>query len=105
MQITQTHKIIISAVVIVLLLGIYIIFDRKSKQETENTIADVTQSTTTPTTTDSGTGITGGYKIEQVPIESGKGVPKPIPDLNREPVLSSGAIISPEAKTLAVGKI
>ena len=110
MQITQTHKIIISAVVILVLLGIYIIFDRKSKQETPNKVVETgqsatTTSTTTSTTTDSGTGITGGYTIEQVPLESGKGVPKPIPDLNREPVLSSGAIISPEAKTLAVGKI
>ena len=107
MQITQTHKIIISAVVIIVLLGIYIAFDRKSKQE--NNTVDITQPATTTATTTSSGGIqtqgTGGYTIEQVPIESGKGVPQPVPDLNREPVLSAGAIISPEAMALAVQKI
>ena len=106
MQITQTHKIIISAVVIVVLLGIYVVFDRKSKQETDNKIVETTETaTTTVATTDSGTGITGSYKIEQVPINEGKGFPQPVPDLNRELVLSSGAIISPEAMALAVQKI
>src|SRR3989344_3944571 len=107
MQITQTHKIIISAVVIIVLLGIYIAFDRKSKRE--NNTVDITQPATTTATTTSSGGVqtqgTGGYTIEQVPIESGKGVPQPVPDLNREPVLSAGAIISPEAMALAVQKI
>ncbi|MFA5888950.1 MAG: hypothetical protein WCW47_03425 [Candidatus Paceibacterota bacterium] len=102
MQLTKNHKIIISTAIVIILLGIYITFDKKSKQITENKIVGTTTATTTNNTE---TGIKGNYKIEQVPITESKEVPQPIPDLNREPVLYSGAIISPEAKTLAVEKI
>ena len=105
MQLTKTHKIIISAAVIIVLLGVYITFDRKLKSDIENKTVDTTEIATTTVTTNLGTGITGNYKIEPIPIGEGKGVPQPIPNLNRELVLWNGAIISPEAKTLAVEKI
>lgn len=110
MTLTKTHKIIISIIAVVILLGIYIAFDRRSKRESSNNVdTSQTIATSTATTSNSAGQIktqgTGGYKIEQIPISEGKGVPEPLPDLNREPVLYTGAIISPEAKTLAVEKI
>ena len=37
MQITKTHKIIISIIAVAILLGIYILFDKKSKQQNHPT--------------------------------------------------------------------
>ena len=110
MTLTKTHKIIISIIAVVILLGIYIALDRRSRRESNNNVdTSQTVATSTDTTTNSNGQIktqgTGNYTIEQVPLSEGKGVPQPIPDLNREPVLYTGAIISPEAKTLAVEKI
>lgn len=108
MQLTKTHKIILSILAILVLLSIYILVDQKNKEETGDT--DISTSTEkTATTTISGTQIntqgTGGYTIERVPINEGKGVPQPVPDLNRISVAANGVFISPEAKVTADASI
>jgi len=106
MQITKTNKTIISGIVIIILFGIYVFFDRKSKEQEQTTVANTDQVVAPTTITDSKNIIsaesTGGtYKIEQVPIVENKGVPQPIPDLNR-PVTSADYVpVSPEAKARA----
>lgn len=106
MELTKTHKIIISAVVVVVLLGIYIAFDRKSNREIGNNIEDeVSVATSTDSTGTINTQGTGGYTIEQVSVEETKGKPEPIPDLNRVSVSATGAIVPPEAKLAAAEKI
>ncbi len=87
MQLTNTHKIIISALAVVVLLGIYIVFDRKSKNESDTSFIEDNQ---TATTTDTNNGL--GYKIEQ--IKPGDEIPKPIPDLNRSVTQSPKANVS-----------
>jgi hypothetical protein len=109
MQFTKTQKIIISAVVIIVLLGIYIAFDRRSKVQTNNIPSNVNQTaTTTATTTDSSSktstqGVT--YKIEPVPTNGAKTVPKPIPDLDRPVTRSSMANVSENDVLVATKKI
>ena len=111
MQITKTHKIIISIVTVAVLLGVYIAFDRKSKEnnQTGSIGNQISESTTTTTTTSSNVGIvaqgTGGYKIEQVSSNESKGLPQPIPDLNRPSTPGGSAIVAPEAKAVATEKI
>lgn len=98
MQLTKTHKIIISGVAIVVLLGIYIVFDQKSKNESDtNLINDNQTATTTITNNDL------GYTIEQV--KPGDVIPKPIPDLNRPVTQSSKANVSQADISLATPKI
>lgn len=87
MELTKTHKIIISALAVFVLLGIYIVFDKKSKNEADTKSIENNQ---TATTTDVNNGI--GYKIE--PVSSGNEIPKPIPDLNRAVTQSPKATVS-----------
>ena len=86
MEITKTHKIITSIVMLAVLLGFYITFDKKSKEDLGKT-TDSTIGTTTTTTTSSGgeikTGGTGGYTITEIPINEGSKIPQPIPNLTR----------------------
>lgn len=104
MELTKTHKIIISAIVVIVLLGIYIVFDRKSNKEINNT-NDISTASSTDSTGKINTQGTGGYTIEQVSVEETKVKPEPVPDLNRVSVSASGAMVSPEAKSVAVEKI
>lgn len=103
MTLTKTHKMIISAVAVLILLGIYIAFDRNSEEKeklsdlVENIIATSTDSKTT-------TQNTGSYTIEQVPINE-TSVPKPIPNLNRPVIVSSKAMVTTEATTAATPNI
>jgi hypothetical protein len=105
MQLTKTHKIIISAVVVLILLGIYITFDRKSTRETKNNLDTISTSTSTDSNANTSIQGDGGYTIEQVPTNVTKEIPKPIPDLNRVSMSASGAMVSPEAKLMAEEKI
>ncbi|HEY4508755.1 MAG TPA: hypothetical protein VJA47_04575 [archaeon] len=107
MEITKTHKIIISTVAVLVLLGVYIAFSKKSEAPAEP--VNPTASSTITTATSSGTQIvtqgSGGYKIEQVSLDNKKNVPQPIPDLNR-PVISSGSVsVSSEAIVRATERI
>ena len=112
MQITKTHKIIISIVVLAILLGAYILIDTKSRKQSEvpNIINEATTTQTSTGTIETSTGITnvvgtGNYTIEQVGGTEGKGVPQPVPDLNRKVTVSAGAMVSAEASTFATEKI
>ncbi len=110
MQITRTHKIIISIVALAILLSIYIFIDRKSRGVEEAPISTTSTSTNisnTQTVTNT-TGIanisgSGNYSVEQVGGTSSK--PLPVPDLNRSIIVYPGAIISPEAKAQAAQKV
>jgi tetratricopeptide (TPR) repeat protein len=101
MEMTKRNKIILSAVVVLILLAIYIMFDRQSNTGTIDNEPLATTTTnaigsSTVTTTNS-----GNYTIEQVPLEEGAGVPQPIPDLNRPIVVSSNAMTTAEATASA----
>ena len=100
MQLTKTHKIVISVIIILVLFDIYITFDNKSKEG----VTDVTDNNQISTTTDSNgltdSSETKGYKIEPVEFEQPKPLPS-MPDLNRPIVIYSGVTISPEAKSVA----
>ncbi|KKR64777.1 MAG: hypothetical protein UU06_C0041G0001, partial [Parcubacteria group bacterium GW2011_GWB1_40_5] len=112
---TKTHKIVISIVAIVLLLGLYIVFDKKSKNEEVKLVdtpnsQDVSSTTpeTSNTTNDTAitvVGGTGNYTIEQVSGTEGAGVPQPVPNLDRKITVYPGAIISAESKAVATEKI
>ena len=108
MQLTKIHKIIISVLAVFILLAIYIFIDLKSKNG-QNPSNTATSSNETATTTLSGTQINiqgnGAYTIEQVGINEGRGVPQPIPDLNRVSVAASGVVVNPETKVVADSKI
>ncbi len=109
MHITKTHKIIITVVVAALLFGAYVLFDRRSNTaEGDNNIANNSEQVST--TTGSGTQVITtadgqSYTIEQVPLSEGKGIPQPVPDLNRQVTVYAGVTITPEARALAVSKI
>ena len=100
MEFTKTHKIVVSIIVVVILLGIYITVDRKSREKLDNN-SDISQFSTTTDSTASTTvlsnQISGGtYKIEQIPATTGKKIiPQPIPDLDRQ------VIKSPLAKNIS----
>ena len=106
MTLTKTHKIIISIIAVVILFSIYIIFDRRSKQDIKSNLTEINQTaTTTNLVSSTNTQNTGSYKIESVALGQEKGIPKPIPNLDRVSVSAVGVIISPEANTLAQEKI
>ncbi len=121
MQITKIHKIILSMLAVLILLAIYIVFDKNSQNnQSLNTATNQNSSTTTAeltplsapiTTAGSITTTKGGkYTIEQVPIKEQVSlnetkVPQPIPDLNR-PVVGVGSVaVSSDAIVRATEKI
>lgn len=80
MQLTKTHKIIISIITLAILLGLYIAFDRKS-QEGSRDLKGIDSGIAT--TSDSAGQVNGdGYTITQVPYTEAT-APKPIPSLTR----------------------
>lgn len=107
MQLTKTHKIVISIIFVVILLFVYIIFDRRAKQKEPTVNIDTNQvvATSTNGVVVVNTQGTGSYTIKQVPITGGKGVPQPIPSLDRGVTAESGVSVSSEAIVLATGKI
>ncbi len=90
MQLTKTHKIIISIVVILILFGGYVYVDRKLTGTQGVPAATTTIATTTSGSTIVTTANGGSYTITPVPITGGQSVPQPIPDLNR-PVHPAGS--------------
>jgi tetratricopeptide (TPR) repeat protein len=104
MNFTKHQKLIISGIIVIVLVGIYIARDRRSKNQETALNTPVNTSTTTSGTVIKTQG-TGGYKIEQVPIPEGSSLPQPIPDLNRPVTKSSEAVVAPEASSYAAGKI
>lgn len=107
MDFTKKQKLITSALTIIILLGVYIAFDSRPV----NTEVKNTEMISTSTSIDSSGKIkiegTGSYTIREVPVDVDvvEDVPKPIPDLNRVSVASSGATVLPEVKLAAAEKI
>lgn len=106
MEITKTHKIIISTLAIVILFGLYIFFTRQMDNPT-SIVPNENKTATTSTSADGKVKIDGdgNYTIEQVPLTEGRVLPQPIPNLDRAVTVYSGAVIAPEAKALAVTKV
>ena len=100
MEKSQTQRIIISAVVIAILFGGYVYFDRKNKEGVNNL---ANQATTTGSTINTQTS-TGGYTIEQVPVDQNQ-APEGMPDLNRPVTSPSSVSVSIDALVLATQKI
>jgi len=98
MQITKTHKIILSILVIAILFGGYVYFDRKSKDSVPVITNDSNQTATTtiPNTFTDSRGLT--YTISPVSNKTTSTLPTPIPDLNRPVTKSIGANVT-EANT------
>jgi len=111
MQITKIHKTIISIVAVLLLLGIYIVADRRAKNSNPIVDSPTATSTTPNVTATSSSGkkiITQGnssYTIEQVSLNEGKNFPKPIPDLNRTVTVSTSVAVAPETLAFSAQKI
>ncbi len=103
MQMTQTNKIIIGVVTVLILLGGYIYWDKKSKPETEPEASSATQVTATSTdgNIQLNTSGNGNYTIEQVPLSE----TVPVPDLNRPVHPASSATVTSEALVRATEKI
>ena len=104
MNFTKTEKIVAIIIISCVILGLLFYLTRNSKRTEENP-ANLTQATTTKTGINVVTEGNGDYKIEQVPINDNKEAPQPIPDLDRPIIVSSGVIVSPEAKVLADEKV
>ncbi len=110
MTLTKTHKIIIGIICLAILIGVYMAFDNKARQEQDKFTDISSTSSTSPfaistTTKDGMINVKGpGYTIEQVPISEGVVIPKPIPDLNRS-TPAEVKNMSPEALTEITGKI
>ena len=99
---TKIQKIIAIIVAVAILSAIYIVFGQKPIKQT---IVNTNQIIATSTNSNAIINSTDDYKIEQVPINEGQGVPQPIPDLSRA-VTSYGSVkISPNAIIVATGKI
>ena len=110
MKITKTHKIIISIVAVIILFGLYIIFDRRSQNNSvvQNQPTDLSLSTTSANTTTKEIGNTGvnvsgqgNFKVEQV----GGNVPQPIPDLTAQVHFSNSVSLTPDIKTMVMQKV
>lgn len=102
MNLTKTHKIIISIVSVLILFGIYVLIDKRSKNNEEKKDENVNIATTTDINLKTNT---GSYKIEQIPISGNNVATEKVPDLNRRIIVTAGAIVSPEAKKLSTEKI
>ncbi len=104
MQLTKTHKILISLITI----GILVILVIKFTKVGEAPVVDVNNNASTTTKNIPGTGISvenngGNYTITEVPVESSKSVP--IPDLKRPIVFSQALNLSDEAKKILTDSI
>jgi hypothetical protein len=105
MQLTNIHKTALSAIVVVILLGGYIYFDKKSKNNNETipTVSTQIATTSSPTGLSSGTTSQGlTYTLTPVSPSPVSTVPKPIPDLNRALAQSPLAVVS-EADRISAG--
>jgi len=104
MQLTKGYKITLWILIIVVLFGLYFIYAKHSNVKIGSLATTTPNQISTSTQTMHVTEGNSGYTIEQVPITEGRG-PQPVPDLGRPIIVSSGAIVSPEAKILATQKV
>lgn len=96
---TQRNKIIISALAVIILLAIYIAFDRRDKKGVDTNTNQPVATTTSSGSNPIETGGSGAYTIEKVSFGEGPGVPQPIPDLDRPITISSNAMVTAQATT------
>jgi tetratricopeptide (TPR) repeat protein len=106
MQLTKTHKIVLAILIVLLLLRIYIKFNENSQKAIPNTSNETLSTTTTSAggiqiKTEGG----GSYTIEQVPIDEGKGIPQPIPDLSRPVTFADNIGLTSEVRAIVTQKI
>ena len=104
MQLTKTHKILISLITIGILVILVINFTKVG----EAPVTSENNNASTTTTKIPGTDISvdnngGNYTITQVPVEGSK--PVPIPDLNRPITFNSALNLSDEAKKILTDSI
>jgi hypothetical protein len=98
MEVTKIKKIVISALAVIVLVALYVVFDRRSKQDvlvTSNT-ENATSTEELPDNLD--------YTIEKIP-PSQSSVPQPIPDLNRPITKSPLANVTTQDVTSASLKV
>ncbi len=108
MELNTKNKIIIGSVIILLLAGLYVSFDRRSKKA--HTLPPTPQDLVTSTTTTIGgvkidTTGTGNYSIKQVPVDAGLPPKIPVPDLNRPVTFSSSFGFTDDVKAIITKKI
>lgn len=113
MQLSKTHKIIISILVAIFLFGAYIAFDNRSKisqneEDNTNISLEIATTTTTSTSNSNTQTITNSdgiiYTVENI-TPNKSDVPKPIPDLNRVLIKSPLANVSESQLAIATEKI
>jgi tetratricopeptide (TPR) repeat protein len=108
MQLTKTQKIIWSAVIVVVLFGAYVMFDRKSRENSnvQNNVAAL-QNNATTTKEIGNTGVSvsgqGDFQVEQIPVA--ESVPPQMPSLTAPVVFDNGLSLSPELEATISQKI
>ncbi len=95
MEITKTQKIIIAIVGVLIFIGIYVVFDNKSKTNPESPTENIA------TTTDKEL----VYKVENVTPKPTSELPKPIPDLDRPLTKSPIAVVLDSDTSVAIKNI
>jgi hypothetical protein len=109
MEMTKQNKIILSAVAVLVLLGVYIAFDNKSKE-----VSDVREdSFEVASTTENGGFLidsegTGDYTIVPVPVDEGRepvAPAVPVPSTSRPVTFASSVTLTPEVKKIITDNI
>ncbi len=104
MILTKNQKIT-AVIIFIIALGLGVYYIKKSLKNPPNSTGQNTSTATASNGVTLKTEGSGNYKIEQVPVNEGRGLPQPIPDLNRPITFSSSVVLSQEAKDLATQKI
>ncbi len=111
MTITKTQKIIGSIIILVIILALYVVFDRRAKNAETNVPANQNATTTTVGGVSFSAQGTGGYTVEQVPVTENSTSAKGALDamamsaLGRQLIFKSDPSLTPEVKTLIQGKV
>lgn len=105
MQMTKNQKIITSVIAVLLLLAVYVAFDRRSKENTNTGAENEATSTTSASHETLNPNGGDGYTIEQVPVKTTIKTQVPVPDLNRPITFSSSLNLNQEIKDLITSKI
>ena len=102
---TKTHKIIIGILLLIVLVSLYLFFDRKQVVAPTNTL-DTTSTTTDKldvTQLEENQKITqDGYTIERVAVDEKQ---VPAPDLSRPVTFAAGSQLTPEVRAMITTKI
>jgi tetratricopeptide (TPR) repeat protein len=105
MQMTKTQKIIVSVVAVVVLLSVYIAFDRRSKSNTNNNTETEATSTTSASHETLNPNGTNDYTVEQVPVQTQVKAKVPVPDLNRPIYFLPSLKLNQDIQDLVTSKI